>query len=38
MKKLDTIGIMIYTGLAGVVLFIVALLLGNIVWSLIFGA
>ena len=38
MKKLDIIGVLIYTGLAGVVLFIVVLLLWAILRSLIFGA
>lgn len=38
MKKLDIIGVLIYTGLAGTVLFIVVLLLWAILRSLILGA
>lgn len=39
MKKIDTIaGILVYTGLAGVVVSLVVVLVVVIVWSLIFGA
>ncbi len=39
MKKLDDIaGILVYAGLAGVVVSLVGVLLAVIVWSLIFGA
>ncbi len=39
MKRIgDVTGILIYTGLAGLVVSLVALLVGVTVWSLIFGA
>ncbi len=39
MKKIDSLaGILVYMGLAGVVVSLVAVLLAVIMWSLIFGA
>ncbi len=39
MKKIDSlVGILIYMGLAGVVVSLVGVLLAVIMWSLIFGA